>query len=232
MLYLSETTISNKYKGECMGDFVAYYRVSTARQGQSGLGLDAQRDAVQRFIGVSGSLAAEFTEIESGRRASNRPQLQAALAECRRTRATLVIARLDRLARNVAFVAGLMESGVDFVAVDMPTANRLTIHILAAVAENEQALISARTKAALAVAKARGTRLGNPRWPESIATARAARTASPTPPHLVALMQQLRTQGKTLRAIADALNSLNSRGKRGGAWNASTVRAELLRQTT
>jgi DNA invertase Pin-like site-specific DNA recombinase len=118
-----------------MQGFVAYYRVSTDRQGQSGLGLDAQRAAVAGFVGVR-ELIAEFTEVESGKRA-DRPQLAAALDLCRRQRAMLVIAKLDRLARNVAFIANLMESGVEFTAVDMPSANKLTLHILAAVAEHE-----------------------------------------------------------------------------------------------
>ena len=121
--------------------FVAYYRVSTERQGESGLGLEAQRVAVARFT-HGASLLSEFQEIESGKRHTNRPQLAAALDTCRRQKATLVIARLDRLARNVHFISGLMESGVDFVTVDMPQANRLTIHILAAVAEHEREAIS------------------------------------------------------------------------------------------
>src|SRR6478672_9282933 len=138
------------------GRFIAYYRVSTAQQGRSGLGLDAQQAAVLAYLnGGSWALLEEFTEIESGKR-SDRPQLAAALAACRLHKATLVIAKLDRLARNVAFVSALMEAGVEFVAVDFPQANRLTIHILAAVAEHEASMISARTKAALAAAKARG----------------------------------------------------------------------------
>src|SRR3954467_1869811 len=144
-----------------MQGFVAYYRVSTDRQGQSGLGLDAQRSAVAGFVGAR-ALIAEFTEVESGKRA-DRPQLAAALDLCRRQRAMLVIAKLDRLARNVAFIANLMESGVEFTAVDMPSANNLTLHILAAVAEHEREMISARTKAALAAAKARGMKLGGNR---------------------------------------------------------------------
>jgi DNA invertase Pin-like site-specific DNA recombinase len=144
-----------------MNLFVAYYRVSTDKQGKSGLGLDAQRQAVTYFVNGRGEIRAEFTEIESGRK-NDRPQLLEALATCRRLKATLVIARLDRLARNVAFISNLMESRVDFVAVDMPEANRLTIHILAAVAEHEREMISKRTKAALQVAKMRGIRLGNP----------------------------------------------------------------------
>src|SRR3954469_11137954 len=124
------------------------------------IGLEAQRSAVAGFVGVR-ELVAEFTEVESGKRA-DRPQLAAALDLCRRQRAMLVIAKLDRLARNVAFIANLMESGVEFVAVDMPYANKLTLHILAAVAEHEREMISARTRAALAAAKARGVRLGRP----------------------------------------------------------------------
>src|ERR687884_1412512 len=145
------------------GRWVAYYRVSTAKQGASGLGLEAQREAVAGYLnGGNWQLAAEFVEIESGRK-NDRPELAKALAMCRRIGATLIIAKLDRLARNVAFVSNLMESGVEFTAVDFPTANRLTIHILAAVAEPQREMISARTKAALAAAKARGTKLGNPR---------------------------------------------------------------------
>ena len=136
--------------------------------------MDAQREAVARFMAGKGELAAQFIEVESGRK-ENRPQLHAALAECRKRRAVLVIAKLDRLARNVHFISGLMNSDVEFVAVDMPSANRLTIHILAAVAEHEREMISQRTKAALAAAKARGTKLGNPRAAEAAANARAAK---------------------------------------------------------
>jgi DNA invertase Pin-like site-specific DNA recombinase len=142
--------------------FVAYYRVSTDRQGKSGLGLDAQRKAVLDYLnGGSWELVAEHTEIESGKN-NERPALAKAIEACRRHRATLVIARLDRLSRNAAFIAALMDSGVAFVAVDNPHANKLTVHILAAVAEHEREIISERTKAALAAAKARGKRLGNP----------------------------------------------------------------------
>jgi DNA invertase Pin-like site-specific DNA recombinase len=143
-----------------MVSFVAYYRVSTQRQGASGLGLEAQQEAVRGFT-KGGTIVAEVVEVESGKR-NDRPKLAEALALCRKTKATLIIAKLDRLARNVAFVSNLMESGVDFVAVDFPQANRLTVHILAAIAEHEAAMISQRTRAALQAAKARGKRLGGP----------------------------------------------------------------------
>jgi DNA invertase Pin-like site-specific DNA recombinase len=142
--------------------YIAYFRVSTPRQGKSGLGLEAQQQAVNVFLHRYEELILErFTEIESGRR-NDRPQLAAALDACRRRKAALLIAKLDRLARNVHFISGLMESGVEFVAVDMPEANRLTIRILAAVAEHEREMISQRTKAALQAAKARGAKLASP----------------------------------------------------------------------
>src|SRR5262245_12543942 len=140
--------------------FVGYYRVSTDRQGRSGLGLDAQRDAVQRHLAShAGELVGEFCEVESGKR-SDRPQLAAAIAAAKKAKAILIIAKLDRLARNVHFISGMMESGVDFVAADNPHANKLMMHLLAAFAEHEREQISQRTKDALAAAKARGIRLG------------------------------------------------------------------------
>ena len=144
------------------GRFVAYYRVSTDKQGQSGLGLDAQRQAVMNYLnGGPWKLVDEFTEVESGN-SNARPQLQKALAACRRHKAKLVIAKLDRLSRNLAFIATLMDSGVEFVATDNPHANKLTVHILAAVAEHEREAISERTKAALAAAKRRGVKRDPP----------------------------------------------------------------------
>src|ERR687889_1623464 len=137
------------------GKFIAYYRVSTAKQGRSGLGLEAQQEAVRSYLnGGAWQLVAEVVEVESGKR-NDRPKLAEALRLCRLHGATLIIAKLDRLARNVAFISNLMESGVEFVAVDFPQANRLTVHILAAVAEHERELISQRTRAALAQAKKR-----------------------------------------------------------------------------
>jgi DNA invertase Pin-like site-specific DNA recombinase len=141
--------------------FIAYYRVSTKRQGESGLGLDAQKDAVLSYLnGGNWTLKESFVEIESGRKTKNRPALQEAIAACRKHKATLVIAKLDRLARNVAFISNLMDSKVEFLAVDNPHATRFTLHILAAVAEHEADMISQRTKAALSAAKARGKELG------------------------------------------------------------------------
>lgn len=161
--------------------FVAYYRVSTPRQGISGLGLEAQQVTVAAFVAAKGGeTIAHFTEIESGSR-SSRPVMAAALATCKRHGAVLLIAKLDRLARNVSFVSGLMEAGVDFIACDMPMANRVTIHILAAVAEHELKGISERTIAGLAIARQRGRVGGNPRLrarePAAIDAARAARIA-------------------------------------------------------
>jgi DNA invertase Pin-like site-specific DNA recombinase len=214
-----------------MADYVAYYRVSTDRQRASGLGLSAQREAVSRFVGTD-HLVAEYTEIESGKKHTNRPQLLAALQDCRKRRAVLLIARLDRLARNVAFIANLMESGADFVAVDMPQATRLTIHILAAVAEHEREMISKRTKAALVQAKRRGARLGNPRIEDARPLATAAHHASRPAPEVTKLMNEWREQGKTLRAIATDLNRLNIRPARGRQWYASSVKNQLLESST
>lgn len=142
------------------GRFISYLKVSTARQGSSGLGLEAQREAVSRYLnGGSWTLVQELVEVESGKR-NDRPQIAEAVRLCRLHKASLVIAKLDRLARNVHFISSLMESGVDFVACDFPEANRLTVPILAAVAEHEATMISNRTKAALRVAKVRGVTLG------------------------------------------------------------------------
>ena len=207
--------------------FVTYYRVSTEKQGRSGLGLEAQRAAVEAHVaGARGSVCAEFLEVESGRK-RDRPQLASALAATRAHRAVLVIAKLDRLARNVHFVSGLMESGVEFVAADMPTVNRLTVHILAAVAEEEARMISARTKAALAAAKARGVRLGNPNLTAGSAEqARAANAAKSGRARVRAadvlpFIEQARRAGAiTLQQLADALASrgVPTPSGRGECW--------------
>jgi DNA invertase Pin-like site-specific DNA recombinase len=213
------------------GKFVAYYRVSTERQGQSGLGLEAQENAVLEYLNGGGwKLVDRFIEVESGKR-NDRPELAKALAACRRLGATLVIAKLDRLARNVAFVANLMEAGVDFVACDFPQANRLTIHILAAVAEHEREMISQRTKAALAAAKARGVKLGNPNLTaEARAKGTAAghaarqRKAAARAADLQPIIVGIRATGATsLRAIAAELDARGIPAPRGGRWTATAV---------
>ena len=209
-----------------IGNFVAYYRVSTDKQGKSGLGLEAQRVAVEDFLnGGNWDLVEEFTEVESGSR-KDRPELERAMAACRKHKATLVIAKLDRLARNVAFVANLMESGVEFVAVDMPQANKLTVHILAAVAEHEREMISQRTRDALAAAKARGVKLGNP----NIAMARAKgqlvikSKADKHAQNILPVITAIRDAGVTsLRSIANALNQRGIETARGGSWHAASV---------
>lgn len=211
-----------------MSKFVSYIRVSTTKQGASGLGLEAQQEAVARHLGADVPLAV-FVEIESGKSDSNRPQLLAALAECKRQKAVLLIAKLDRLSRDVHFISGLLKSGVEFVACDNPHANKMTIQLLAVFAEHEREMISTRTKQALAAAKARGTKLGNPRWQESLHKAR--RTYNPKPPAsaVVELMREMRSNGKTLRQIADKLNAMDSRTPKGNRWYAGTVRKALLR---
>jgi DNA invertase Pin-like site-specific DNA recombinase len=195
---------------------VAYYRVSTRQQQRSGLGLMAQQDAVQRYVSTCpGKLLAELTEVESGRK-SGRPKLKEALWLCRVYGAKLVIARLDRLARSVALVASLVESGVDFVAVDMPLANRFTIHILAAVAEYEARLISERSKAAMAAAKARGRKFGNPnpsthRFSDAArkAAVRAIREkAKARALDYLPLLCELRDRGETIHGIALQLTAM------------------------
>jgi len=149
--------------GVMIGKFVAYYRVSTTKQGINGLGMDAQRDAVARYLnGGNWKLIAEFAEVESGKR-DNRQEMERAIALSREEGATLLIAKLDRLARNAAFLLNLRDSGVDFIATDMPHADKFTVGIMALVAEKEREMISQRTKDGLAAAKRRGTKLGNPR---------------------------------------------------------------------
>jgi DNA invertase Pin-like site-specific DNA recombinase len=214
-----------------MGNLVAYYRVSTAQQGRSGLGLEAQQEAVGRFVAGSGyRLVSEYTEIESGR-LSDRPQLLAAIAACRRKKARLVIAKLDRLARNAAFLLTLRDSGVDFVAADMPNADRLTVGIMAIFAEHEREMISNRTKEALAAAKARGVKLGNPELHLHRASGAAANRSAAISfaRNLRPLIDQLRSQGFTsLRSLAEELNRRAIATARGGSWAQQTV-ANVLR---
>jgi len=207
--------------------FIAYYRVSTDRQGCSGLGLDAQRKAVLDWLnGGKWELVAAYTEVESGKR-SDRPELEQALKDCKQRGASLVIARLDRLARNVHFISGLMERKVPFVAVEFPDATPLMLHIHAAMAEHERKLISQRTKAALAEAKARGVKLGThgkilARLNRDQARARAK--------ELRPMVRALRKEGKTtVREIMEALNRRGIKTQRGGSWHPHTVNLLLHR---
>ena len=212
--------------------YISYQRVSTNKQGVSGLGLEAQQAAVADFA-ASGEIIASYTEVETGTNKRERPQLAAAIDHCKQADAVLLIAKLDRLARNVAFVANLMESGVEFVAADQPQATRFTIHILAAVAENEAQMISERTKAALAAAKARGVTLGSPqnlteearrKGPQAM-KAKAKRAYA----HIIDSMKSLRESGKTLQAIADLLNTTGERTQRGKLWSSVAVMRVLNR---
>jgi DNA invertase Pin-like site-specific DNA recombinase len=212
------------------GKFIAYFRVSTGKQGKSGLGLEAQRKAVLDYLdGGRWSLVQELVEIESGKY-NERPQLTAALAACKKHRARLVIAKLDRLSRNLAFIAALMESGVEFVAVDNPHATKLTVHILAAVAEHEREMISERTKAALRAAKARGTRLGNPQLAKAAkrGTAAVKANARQFAANVLPIIEEIERSGVTSHnAIATKLNERNVRTARGGKWTHVQVGAVL-----
>jgi DNA invertase Pin-like site-specific DNA recombinase len=222
---------------------VGYIRVSTQKQGESGLGLEAQVKAISQHVERGGGeLLITYREVETGKRA-DRPELAKAIAHARRVRGTLVIAKLDRLARNVHFVSGLMESKVDFVACDNPHANRLTIHILAAVAEDEAIKIGERTKSALAAAKARGTLLGSARpghWAgreaarlegarrgcavsAKLRTEKSAEAIS----GIIPVMKSRRLLGESYEAIARGLNGEGHRTVRGCDWNAMQVKRSL-----
>jgi len=214
------------------GKFIAYYRVSTKKQGQSGLGLESQQTAVRDYLnGGRWKIVAELTEVETGKR-RDRPELERALQLCKIHNATLVVAKLDRLARNVAFVSALMESGVEFIALDCPQMNKFTIHVLAAVAEHEAALISQRTKAALAAARARGVKLGwvNPEIAKhaskgaAIANKRRSREAAERRERLLPVIEEIKAAGAiSLREIARELNAREIPAPRQGLWSATQV---------
>lgn len=204
--------------------FIAYYRVSTAKQGQSGLGLEAQEAAVAAYLGGEGtSVVGSFKETESGKGANaldKRPQLRAALDACRKQQATLIIAKLDRLARNVHFVSGLLETGCDFVAADMPQANKVMIQMHAVMSEWERDQIGARTKAALAAAKARGVKLGQT-GPENLRANIDERVsaANAFADKLSGVLTAMKQTGLSQRAIVDQLNKLEIKTPRGGQWS-------------
>ena len=219
-----------------MQKFVTYYRVSTQRQGRSGLGLEAQRAAVSAFLaGRDAQVLAEFQEIESGTR-SDRKQLAGAMLMCRMTKSVLLIAKLDRLARDAHFLLGLEKGGVEFVAADMPFANRLTVGVMALVAEEEAKAVSARTKAALAARKARGLPLGNAATLRPADRAGAARAAAvwslKAAGHAAMVLpaiQEMQASGLSLRAIARDLSARGFATVRGGRWTAAQVSATLRR---
>jgi DNA invertase Pin-like site-specific DNA recombinase len=218
------------------GRYVVYYRVSTKQQGESGLGLDAQRAAVESYIKQhGGEIIAEYEEIESGKDCK-RPKIIEAILHCNRSWATLLIAKMDRLARNVFFISTLMESNVPFLACDNPHASRLNVHILAAVAEEETRLISERTKAALQAFRLRGGSLGpatfkdkqswRPKQEQSrtLATRRNSEIAATAYGEVRPIIQSLRGQGWSFQSIANELNRLDHRTRRGAAWSKVQVR--------
>ena len=213
--------------------FVAYYRVSTAKQCRSGLGLEAQRSSVQTYV-KDGKIIAEYVEVESGKR-TDRPQLAKAIDEARHEGATLIIAKLDRLARSVAFIFALRDSGVKFIACDMPEANTLTIGLLATLAQHERELISERTKAALAAKKARGAKLGSPQNLTREATNKAAEARhrraleDPANKRATELALLYRERGLSFRAIAETLNANGHVTRRGRKFYACTVERLLSR---
>ena len=224
------------------GKFVSYLRVSTDRQGRSGLGLEAQRKAVADYLnGGNWELIAEFVEVETGKR-DDRPKLREALHRAKITGATLVIAKLDRLSRNLAFIAALQDSGAKFVAADMPEANETMIQFMAVIAQHERKMISTRTKAALAAARARGKRLGNPNlvalqavgagkpgWTAGADSNRA--NADRFARDVLPVVEAIRADKITsLEGIASALNSRGILTARGGRWYATTVRNLLKRE--
>ena len=208
--------------------YVAYYRVSTREQGASGLGLSGQYEAVSTFVeNTSGTLVAEYQDIESGSN-DDRPQLQKALRKCRLTGATLLIAKLDRLSRNRRFLMEMADSSTKFVCCDMPEANNFTVGLLACLADYERQLISERTKAALSAAKAKGTRLGNPRLHEvrntDTSKATAARSAQTTARNreirdVISEIQAEEGSKLSSRALADRLNSAGYTTSTGGQWH-------------
>jgi len=222
---------------------VSYIRVSTARQGTSRLGLEAQQTAVRLYAAAQNAeIIAEFTEIETGKSA-DRPQLAAAIRQARACGATLVIAKLDRLARNVAFTSAMMDSGLEFVALDCPHASRLVLHVMCAFAEHEVRQISERTKAALAAARARGTKLGaaSPNsafrrgarrgWKagsERSAAVRARRLEE-NYGRILPTMKAMREAGQTLEQVATWLNREGYRTTRGREFGRSTVLRALAR---
>lgn len=219
------------------GKYVAYLRVSTQKQGRSGLGLEAQRETVRQFVASRSGriIAPELVEVETGKN-NHRPELQKALKRCRATGATLVVAKLDRLSRNAAFLMTLRDSGVQFVAADLPEANTMTVGVMAVVAQHEREAISARTKAALAAAKRRGVKLGglrvgagNIRQYQAAGVAAAKAASHRRLQDIADDLRSLSAEGLSLNAIARRLNEIDIRAPRGGSWTATAVSRALTR---
>ena len=211
---------------------VAYVRVSTGAQGRSGLGLDAQRELIARFAAANGfTIVAEHQEVESGKGADaldRRPMLRKALAQAKKLACSIVVAKLDRLSRDVHFISGLMAEKVSFLVAELrPRVPSFMLHVYAAFAEEERRMISERTKAALQAAKARGVKLGNPRLEVAHAQNRAVADAFAA--KVRPMIEALRAEGLTLRAIAARLTELGVETARGGKWEATQVRGVLLR---
>jgi len=210
-------------------EFVSYVRVSTDRQGRSGLGLDAQRNAIENHVNGSGWVCLkEFQEVESGKSAHNRPALMEAIAHCEKHKAILVVAKLDRLGRQVSFISALMDSKIEFVVCDFPEANRLTLHILAAVAEHEREMISRRTKDALQVARSRGVKLGNPNLKAD--NSRRTKQADAYAEGLRGTLDAFKAQGYSHERMILELNKMGVRAARGGKWTSCTQLRNVLRR--
>lgn len=211
-------------------NFISYFRVSTEKQGINGNGIEAQKQAVERYLAsIDCEHLATFEEVESGGN-NHRPQLAAALKLAKAKKAILIIAKLDRLSRNAAFLLQLQESGVDFIACDMPNADRLSVGIIALLAQRERELISERTKAGLAVAKARGARLGNPTPAASLAKAASAiqTRKSAFSAEVIKAIREIQGTGiKSLSRIADCLNKRGEKTRRNGRWTATAVKRVL-----
>ena len=221
-------------EGAMQSRIVSYLRVSTDRQGKGGLGLEAQRAAVAAHLnGGTWTLLDEMVEVESGKATADRPQLARAMALCRLTGAILCVAKLDRLSRDAHFLIGLDKADVDFIAVDMPNANKLTVGTMALVAQQEREAISARTKAALAAAKARGTKLGGYRGvsPPDAVEASAGRIAKANlfASRVGPLVRELQASDMTMKAIARELAVRGVKSVRGGAWTSQAVKNLLTR---
>ncbi|TXK24827.1 recombinase family protein [Pontibacter qinzhouensis] len=208
--------------------YIAYLRVSTQKQGQSGLGMEAQQHAVRNFLKPGDGIVTEYVEVESGKK-DNRVQLHAAIGHAKRVRGTLLIAKLDRLSRNAGFIFALRDSGVDFVCVDMPDANTLTIGIFAVLAQHERELISSRTKAALQAKKAQGAQLGKPENLTPLARkkgelARREKAAvNENNRRAAAMIESHREKGMGWAAIARRLNESGHRASQGGGFQATQV---------